>query len=150
MHPARTLLTGICKYSKMQWCNYRTINELTVKPGPRSIRWVCQDGASVPSTFPWTSDGQAFQVKHSYISNPCNWAEEQCIYCGGTFAMLWRGSSVHKLRKIWAELPYDDIDCRLDSEEINIYCVQTGWKFGGHKPPASEDSDIPNGRNTTT
>ena len=37
--------------------------------------------------------------------------------------MLWRGSSIPKLRKVWSKFPYGDADCRLCTNDIEAYCL---------------------------
>ena len=79
------------------------------------IRFDCW--GHVPMSFRYVTP---FIYKTRHVS----WCLWNCNFWGGTHAMLWRDKSVHKLKKIWQQKPYDDIDGRLTSNEINSYCVQ--------------------------
>ena len=48
---------------------------------------------------------------------------QKCWFCGGTHMALWKDSSIHKIRALWDKRPYNDIDCRLTTTEINSYCI---------------------------
>ena len=109
------------------------------------IRWDCN--GDFPDTFPFIND---HVVRISiYAPNvtdtvmPCKDTNEKvCWFCGGTYAMLWKGTSVQKFRNIWDQRPYDDIDCRLaDSPGINGYCIQ--MNAGQFHYPKGEESGIP-------
>jgi hypothetical protein len=70
---------------------------------------------------------------------------EKCWFCGGNHVALWRGGeSLQKLKKIWAGLPIDDVDCLLHhhplSSTINTYCLQIG--IGEFHSPLDEISDV--------
>jgi hypothetical protein len=48
-------------------------------------------------------------------------------FCGGAFAMLWRGSSVQKLKTMWNKKPVDDADCVIGkTPSVQSYCVNIG------------------------
>jgi hypothetical protein len=53
-----------------------------------------------------------------------------CWFCGGTHVHLWRGTSVDKLARVWARVPYNDVDCRLTTPELNSYCVNFDTRIG--------------------
>jgi len=76
---------------------------------------------------------------------PCNRTKEQCEFCGGTHAMLWRGDRIQNIRKIWSKQPYSDIDCRLTNSDIHSYCVNIG--IGEFHVFSSERTNIPVGKN---
>jgi hypothetical protein len=43
--------------------------------------------------------------------------------------MLWRDSSIHKLKKMWSTVPYEANDCIITDKvkkALNSYCVQIG------------------------
>jgi hypothetical protein len=72
----------------------------------------------------------------------CNYtADPYCYFCGGTHAMLWRHSSVHKLDKVWSRRPFDDVDCLLTTPKLKSYCVNIG--VGSFSHPKGEESNIP-------
>jgi hypothetical protein len=55
---------------------------------------------------------------------------------------LWRDSSIHKLKKMWSTVPYEDSDCAITDhvgKALNSYCVQIG--VGGIAAIDSEESD---------
>jgi hypothetical protein len=70
-------------------------------------------------------------------------------FCGGTHAMLWRGGeSVRKLRALWGQVPYLDIDCRLtrpfdDELDIKSYCINQPHRIGAPHHPEHERTNIP-------
>jgi hypothetical protein len=65
-----------------------------------------------------------------------------CSLCGGTHMMLFKGSSVHKLKEMWSATPYDEVDCRIEKwPSVNSYCVNVG--LGRRYRIDSERSDIP-------
>jgi hypothetical protein len=51
-----------------------------------------------------------------------------CWFCGGCHAMLWRGSRVHKLKKMWSIRPYEAADCIIahSGKSVRSYCVNIG------------------------
>jgi hypothetical protein len=52
---------------------------------------------------------------------------KSCFYCGGTHSMLFRGTSVHKLKEMWSTTPYQDVDCMIAKwPALKSYCVQIG------------------------
>ena len=71
------------------------------------------------------------------------------VVCGGTHAMVWRGSSVAKLHRTWSRRPYADIDCTLSWEPgLKSYAIgrmdkPTHLFLGSLQYPAGEVSDIP-------
>ncbi len=79
------------------------------------IRFDCW--GHVPMSFQYVTP---FVYKTRHVS----WCLWNCNFWGGTHAMLWRGTSIPKLKEIWSQKPHDDIDGRLTSNEINSYCVQ--------------------------
>ena len=101
------------------------------------VRFKCW--SSPPSTFRHIN---ARTTRTAHEGRTCK-AKERCWYCGGNHAALWRESSVPKLREIWSELPYDDIDCRLTTDKINSYIVRMNPKEGYSNNPKGEESDIP-------
>jgi hypothetical protein len=110
------------------------------------IRFDCN--GFIPATFGHVvrslGAAQIFETAHT---RPCNASTQKCQFCGGTYAMVWRESSIPKLRKIWSPVPYDDIDCRLsNANQLKSYCVQTRNRVVAHKPPPGEITDIPIGQ----
>jgi hypothetical protein len=94
------------------------------------IRFNCW--GDIPSDFPFlhVKPGnelqieKVFETRHNKEQPPCDGASETCWYCGGTHAMLWRGSRVQKLRKIWSRKPYAEVDCLLtDQNNLTSYCI---------------------------
>merc|ERR1711862_1018850 len=67
-------------------------------------------------------------------------SKHKCWYCGGTHAVMWRSDSVQKLRDVWSERPYDDIDCRLTHKSLKSYCINIG--VGHFHKPKNEKSDV--------
>jgi hypothetical protein len=58
--------------------------------------------------------------------NP-NHKNQNCYFCGGTHSMLFRGTSVHKLKEMWSTTPYQDVDCMIaESPSVKSYCVKIG------------------------
>jgi GR25 family glycosyltransferase involved in LPS biosynthesis len=115
------------------------------------IRWECSPQGYImkPEAAPhWRMENVSAVAFQTVLPPECNDTTWTCWYCGGTHAMLWRGSSVDKLAKIWTRLPYDDIDCRLTrSAEIKSYCVNFdgGARVVGFthtELPPEEHSDI--------
>jgi hypothetical protein len=103
------------------------------------IRWDCH--GFIPPTFPWIND-YVFQASYNDIDG-CNQTDgATCWFCGGTHAMLWRDSSIDKLRASFDQRPYNDIDCRLvDDTNLVGYCVQNNVVEIHH--PQGEVSNIP-------
>jgi hypothetical protein len=103
------------------------------------IRWDCH--GFIPPTFPWIND-YVFQASYNYIDG-CNYTNgDTCWFCGGTHAMLWRDSSIDKLRATWDQRPYNDIDCRLvEATNLVGYCIQNNVVQVHH--PEGEISNIP-------
>ena len=66
---------------------------------------------------------------------------EPCEFYGGTHAMMWNQESVSKLERVWSQTPYDDIDARLVTDQLNSYCVNLG--IGYIDSPLAESTDIP-------
>jgi hypothetical protein len=62
-------------------------------------------------------------------------------FCGGAFAMLWRGTSVEKLKTMWNAKPIDDADCRIGKTlSVQSYCLNIGiWD---HYFISNEISDV--------
>lgn len=90
-----------------------------VPPDWDIIRWDCWSYKSIKR-------GQAFKTQKVFRT-VCDYdVEPECKFCGGTYAMMWRGSSVHKLEKVWSQRPFDDVDCRLTTDELKSYCVNIG------------------------
>lgn len=90
------------------------------------IRWNCW--GPIPSTFSFVDYPRNLPVNAVFRTahtRQCNLTQERCWFCGGTHAMLWKQSSLGKLRSVWSEEPFDDTDCRLTSEKIKSYCVNT-------------------------
>ena len=65
-----------------------------------------------------------FRTRHDHPCDPAKEPDGRCWYCSGTHAVLYREGSVSKLRALWSAEPYDDIDCKLVTKEVNSYCVQ--------------------------
>jgi hypothetical protein len=103
----------------------------------------------------WTSYGSfEFQSVNDYVLNtttydigtPCAetvW-EGPCQLFGGTYAMLFREQSVHKLRDLWSKPPYGDADGAISdgtgSNGIRSYSLQIG--IFEHRLLKSEFSQI--------
>ncbi len=99
------------------------------------IRWDCWD-APLPGFQPIPFGFKAGPLSEAHCT-----PDQQCWYCGGTHAVLWKGGdSVEKLRKIWSIQPHLDIDCLLTDPSLNSYCVQVG--IGQFQLPESELTDI--------
>ncbi|KAL7573114.1 hypothetical protein ACA910_018792 [Epithemia clementina (nom. ined.)] len=68
--------------------------------------------------------------------------------CSGTYAMVWRESSLPKLRQIWSLKPYRDIDCRLAEDPgLKSYLLgfqrkRTFKQFFGTYHTIEEPNDI--------
>jgi hypothetical protein len=130
------------------------------------IRFNCW-GSRIPSDFPklHVERKHELQIKKVFETRhtkklPCNATKEFCRgpFCGGTHAMVWRGGeSVQKLRKLWGEIPYNDIDCDLAAGKYNItsYCInfRTGvgvvrnkevGNFSNIPKPRDQDSNVTN------
>jgi hypothetical protein len=93
-------------------------------------------------------DGGIFRSACAYAgnnnTNPSSCINNQGWYCGGAHAVLWRGSSVQKLREIWSEEPFADIDCRLTTDKIQSYCIKGRWDIGWSiKKIEGEETNIP-------
>jgi hypothetical protein len=114
------------------------------------VRWDCWHWEKeIPATFQWVDD-VVFQTAHINTGPYNNSTKKELSwgFCGGAHAMAYRGSSVQKLRDIWSELPYGDIDCRLTNTKIKSYCVNFNkdvWKpfMGCFYQPLGEVSNIP-------
>jgi len=66
----------------------------------------------------------------------------RCFFCGGTHAMLVREESTERLKRMWGQTPFDDVDCIIGRTKwINSYCVNIG--AGDMFNFAAERSDIP-------
>jgi hypothetical protein len=100
------------------------------------IRWDCV--GPIRSSFPMIINTTAMTVFRAAHLLPCQ--EPTCTFCGSTHAMLWRNTSLPKIEVIWAKQPYNDIDCRLVTNEINGYCVN--MNLGLNRAPSGESSDI--------
>lgn len=67
---------------------------------------------------------------------------ERCFFCGGTHAMIVREESVSKLKAMWGQTPFDDVDCIIGRTEwLNSYCINIG--IGDMYNFFAEGSDIP-------
>tara|TARA_B100000683_G_C12499022_1_gene557078 strand:- start:1794 stop:2618 length:825 start_codon:yes stop_codon:yes gene_type:complete len=77
------------------------------------IRFDCW--GKIPTSFEPTDMNNVFKTAH--VRKASGW------FCGGGHAMLIRPSAVPILKNIWSKRPYDDLDCRLTSDDINSYCV---------------------------
>ena len=77
------------------------------------------------------------------LSNKEKQKHKQCYFCGGTHVALWKGGgpSLEKVRKVWSQIPYDDVDCRLSDPSLNSYCINIG--IGEFRRPVGEITDIP-------
>ena len=65
----------------------------------------------------------------------------RCYFCGGTHAMLVREESISRLKSMWGQTPFDEVDCIIGKTEwINSYCVNIG--VGDMLKFISEGSDI--------
>ena len=65
-----------------------------------------------------------------------------CFFCGGTHAMLVKEESTSRLKSMWGQTPFDDIDCIMGRTNwINSYCVNIG--VGDMFKILMEGSDIP-------
>jgi len=110
------------------------------------IRWDCK--GPIRSSFPvvYREEDDSFVVFRAAHLNEClnPEAEQNCLFCGSTHAMLWRhpgSDAVQKLERLWSRQPYDDIDCRLVvSPDVVGYCVN--MNLGRNEPPSDEWSDI--------
>lgn len=122
---------------------YRPLNQLVnvtlamVPPDWDIIRFDC-----VPNGY----EEKSFRFVHTpelvVFRTICNYtADPNCYFCGGTYAMLWRHSSVHKLKKVWSRRPFEDVDCALTTPELKSYCVNIG--VGSFFHPKGEKSNIP-------
>jgi hypothetical protein len=100
------------------------------------IRWECN--GPIRSSFPVVVNNSKITVFRTAHMLPCT--EETCTFCGSTHAMLWRDSSLSKIKELWSIQPYDDIDCLLVTDKINSYCVN--MNLGVNQPPAAEWSDV--------
>jgi len=104
------------------------------------IRWDCW--GDTPSTFDYILNTPSVRIFSTIHKRPCNERVETCQFYGGTYAMLWRDTSLRKLDTIWSEEPFDDIDGRLTNEgELKSYCVN--MEFGHHITLTGEETDIP-------
>jgi hypothetical protein len=67
-----------------------------------------------------------------------------CWFCGGSHVHMWRGSSTDKLAKLWSEMPYNDVDCRLSTPDLNSYCLNFDKRIGRfmHDVLPGEFSDV--------
>jgi hypothetical protein len=67
----------------------------------------------------------------------------QGFFCGGTHAMLVKEESISRLKLMWGQTPFDNIDCVIGRTEwINSYsCVNIG--VGDMFNFFAEGSDIP-------
>ena len=84
---------------------------------------------------------RVFRTAHH---GPCNnTVNSTCEFYGGAYAMLWRGSSVQKLEKVWSQRPFEDIDGRLTTDQLNSYCVNFRGGIGKMSYPEGERTDIP-------
>jgi hypothetical protein len=81
--------------------------------------------------FPlWVNDYVVDTSKY-WSANDCDKTKNACLpkkFYGGAYSMLWRGSSKHKLRKIWSQPPYHDADGRIAGrkKKLKSYCVNIG------------------------
>jgi hypothetical protein len=117
------------------------------------IRFNCRGHHYIPSDFPFlhVEPGnelqieKVFETRHNKEQPPCKngMNEERCWFCGGTHAMVWRGSRVQKLRKVWSRKPYDDIDCSLtDQKNLKSYCIN--FRNGREVIPTQIKGEITN------
>jgi hypothetical protein len=81
--------------------------------------------------FPlWVNDYVVDTSKY-WSATDCDKTKSACLpkkFYGGAYSMLWRGSSKHKLRKIWSQPPYHDADGRIAGrkKKLKSYCVNIG------------------------
>lgn len=96
----------------------------------------------------WTSGYRVTGIFETKCTN-ANRTGNVYSFCGGTHAMLWRGGeSVRKLRSLWGQVPYIDIDCRLtrpfdDELDIKSYCINQPDRIGASYHPNGERTNIP-------
>ena len=65
-----------------------------------------------------------FRTSHSNVGRCKGKSAKSCgWFCGGTHAVVWRESSLAKLRAVWGQRPADGVDCRLTTEKLVSYCV---------------------------
>jgi hypothetical protein len=75
----------------------------SIKSDPKDwgiIRWNCTAERDTPLLLPVSTEKFFFRSHH-------------VRHCKPTYAMLWKNTSLPKLRAVWAERPFTDIDGRL-------------------------------------
>jgi len=107
----------------------------------------------IPTSFRRVNN---YTIRNSREGRPCsNKAPpkgvlnyNQCWFCGGTHAMLWRISALNKLRELWSKQPYHPIDCRLATDSVIGYLLFTGNDTETRKEyarfirPVNDTSDV--------
>jgi hypothetical protein len=81
----------------------------------------------------WGMDGKVFRKINRFVTDTSRYtcrSETQCWFCGGAHSMLFRGSTVHKLREMWSTVPYEGVDCTIaqwgKSHDLKSYCINIG------------------------
>ena len=103
------------------------------------IRWNCWPSKNIPKEFPWVNR-YVFRTVREKEYDPA--ISEKSRFYGGAFAMLWKKKGLPKLKEVWSQAPYWDIDGRLTTDKLKSYCVQVGSTHLRHAPPSEEKSDI--------
>jgi hypothetical protein len=105
------------------------------------IRFDCTQTDQVDFQWlnPFVVNTSTFRPKKA---SSCTAPGHMCWFCGGAYAMLWRRSSLHKLRSMWGRIPYDDVDCVISrTPSVRSYCVNIG--VGDMYVIHAEETDIP-------
>lgn len=102
------------------------------------IRFDCwgTDQVDLQWINPFVAKTNQFRLKED-----CN-STGTCWFCGGTHALLVNDESTERVKKMWGQTPYQDVDCVIgQSAWINSYCVNIG--IGDMYKLHNEVSDIP-------
>ena len=105
------------------------------------VRWNCWRRKNIiPASFPRINK-YVFRTVYEGGCVPTQ-ERESCKFFGGTHAMLWKNTSLAKLKDVWSQQPFKDIDDRLTTDKLNSYCIDIGNKLLSTYSPANEKSDI--------
>jgi hypothetical protein len=112
------------------------------------IRWDCSGGMHALAS-PRRVGGNA-TLARTVLKEECSRRRQSgvdagsCWFCGGSHVHMWRGSSTDRLANVWSEMPYNDVDCRLSTPDLNSYCLNFDGRVGRfmHDVLPGEFSDV--------
>lgn len=99
------------------------------------IRFDCRDINQVDLQWlnPFVARSNEYHTRNGCV---------RCFFCGGTHAIVMKGESTEKIKAMWGQTPFDDVDCVIGRTKwVNSYCVNIG--VGDMYYFDRERSDIP-------